>query len=244
MTIECEIESIDYLNQDTRRVVLRTPRPIPFRAGQYLEIALSDRNCPFSIASKPNDDNRIELHIRPSQDSEDSDLIENLLDTADRVTIHMPLGECFIDTLPNGPLLLIAASTGVTQMKSIIEHLHAEGFTHDIFLYWGVLKEEDIYLDSLCQIWHKENNNFHFAPVVSDPSLSPSWAGRTGLVGKIALDELFGTSESRIQPKDISKVSVYISGGPAMVYATLDLFVEKGLREERIYSDMFSLAPR
>jgi len=244
MTIRCEIESINYLNQDTRRVILRTPYQINFHAGQYLEIVLSDRHCPFSIASRPNDDNRLELHIRPTESSEDSDLIEHLLDTAHAVDIQLPMGKCFIDALPNGPVLLIAASTGVTQMKSIIEHLQGTGFSHEIFLYWGVLKEEDIYLNALCKNWSEANRKFFFAPVISEPALSPSWTGRTGLVGKIALDELFGTSEAKFSPWDMSNFSVYISGGAAMVYATLDMFVAKGLPKENIFSDMFSLAPR
>jgi len=244
MTIRCEIESIDYLNQDTRRVILRTPHHIEFHAGQYLEIVLHDRRCPFSIASKPKHDNLIELHIRPTGDSEDSDLIENLLDTERVVDIQLPLGECFVDTLPTGPLLLIAASTGVTQMRSIIEYLHEIGFSHKIFLYWGVLKEEDIYLKSTCEAWSETNSNFFFAPVISEPTLSPSWTGRTGLVGKVALDELFVAPNAKYRKADMDKFSVYISGGPEMVYATMDLFVEIGLPRKNMYSDMFALAPR
>ena len=68
----------------------------------------------------------------------------------------------------------------------------------------------------------------------SDPASSPDWKGRTGLVGHAVLEDF----------ADLGNVTVYVSGGPAMVYATLDAFVERGMPEDRMHSDIFSYAPR
>ena len=76
--------------------------------------------------------------------------------------------------------------------------------------------------------------NFHYVPVVSEPNTSPDWQGRTGLVGEAALDDL----------ADVSNFTVVVSGGPAMVYATLDAFVARGLSEQNMLADVFSYAPR
>ena len=43
---------------------------------------------------------------------------------------------------------------------------------------------------------------------------------------------------------DVENVKVYISGGAGMVYATLDLFVDHGMPESNLHSDIFSYAPR
>ena len=207
---------------------------ISFHAGQYLQMVLPHKKCPFSIASSPHLKDQIELHIRPTPNSEDSTVIEALLDSAEMIEIEAPLGDCFIESPPERPLILIAASTGITQMKSIIEFLEPGGLMHPVYLYWGVVSDKDLYLAEQCAQWEQQYSNFHFVPVVSDPATSPNWQGRTGLVGQVALEDF----------SDVSNVSVVVSGGPAMVYATLDAFMEKGMPEANMVSDIFSYAPR
>ena len=108
------------------------------------------------------------------------------------------------------------------------------GHKGKVFLYWGVLADSDLYLDELCKAWAQENKAFEYIPVVSEPDTSPNWSGRTGLVGNSVLEDF----------EDLANVMVYVSGGPGMVYATLDSFVAHGLSEANMYSDVFSYAPR
>ncbi len=232
--LTCSISSIERYSNDTRRVVLTLPEPVDFHAGQYLQLLLPDAKFPFSIASPPEEQETLELHIRPTPDSEDSEAIEALLDTADHVDIEIPLGDCFISETPDHPLILIAASTGITQMKSIIEHLTATGLVKPVYLYWGVLTDADLYLAGLCQSWMQDHDNFHFIPVISEPENAPGWNGRTGLVGEAVLADF----------TDLSEASVIVSGSPGMVYATLDAFVAHGMPAENMKSDIFSYAPR
>lgn len=234
--LSCPVDSIDYFNADTRRVFLRIPEgeDVRFLAGQYLEIIVPVKKCPFSIASAPGLAGLLELHIRPTPGSEDSDQIEALLDSGDAVEIEVPKGDTFLEGPPGNTLILIAASTGITQMKSIIEHLLPSGLPDPVHLYWGVLAEADLYLADVFRSWEKEYPNFHFVPVVSEPETSPDWTGRTGLVGEIALEDF----------EDLDDVTVFVSGGPGMVYATLDAFVARGMPESSMHSDIFSYAPR
>lgn len=231
-TLTCPIASITALGAGVRRVVLDLPEPVEFSAGQYLEIHLASKTCPFSIASAPASSRQIELHVRPTPNSEDSDEIEALLDRVTELTVDIPKGDCFIDQVPSTPLVLIAASTGFTQMKSIIEHLLPGGLAQPVTLFWGVLAAEDLYFREKCEQWCKADPNFRFVPVVSEPDAS--WDGLTGLVGEIALEEIDN-------PADIS---VVVSGSPAMVYATFDAFVEAGMPPENMRSDVFAYAPR
>ena len=235
-TITCSINSVDSYNQDTRKILLDIPngRNFNFRAGQYLEVVLPNKKCPFSIANSPSLENQIELHIRPTPESEDSVAIEKILDNADKIQIEGPFGDCFIDAVPKNTLILIAASTGISQMKSIVEYLEPTGFVNPVYLYWGVVSESDLYLSELCEFWKSKYRNFHFVPIVSEPSSSPDWKGRTGLVGKEALGDF----------EDVSNVTVYVSGGSGMVYATLDAFTERGMPEVNMHSDIFSFSPR
>ena len=235
-TLSCKIASIDFLNYNTRQVMLQIPdgEQLEFYAGQYLEICLPEKKHPFSIASAPGPGKYIELHIRPTPDSADSEEIENLLDTATSVTIEAPKGDCFLIDPPNNPLILIAASTGISQMKSILEHLLSRGLNHPAYLYWGVVSEADIYMAAQFKTWEDKHPDFRFIPVVSEPTTSPNWTGRTGLVGVEALADF----------PDPENITVFVSGGPGMVYATLDAFVEKGMPADNMHADVFSYAPR
>ena len=232
--LKCPIVSIDRYNDDTRSVVLALPEHVNFHAGQYLQIILPEKKLPFSIASAPQNRDSLELHIRPTPGSEDSEAVEALLDSSKILEIEMPLGDCYITNAPDHPLILIAASTGITQMKSIIEHLIEVGMTQSVYLYWGVLNDNDLYLADLCNLWARDFNNFYFVPVVSEPEKAPNWSGRTGLVGDAVLEDF----------KDLSNVTIIVSGGPNMVYATFDAFVNRGMPANNMKSDIFSYAPR
>ncbi len=238
MTIlSCPIRSIRYYNHDTRQLILEIPETgdCRFRAGQYLELILPEKKCPFSIANSPERKGILELHVRPTPDSEDSRAIERLLDSDIReLQVDFPKGDCYLTESPDTPLVLIAASTGITQMKSIIEYLIPRGIDLPLHLYWGVLSDRDLYLNDLFREWSDTHRNFHYIPVVSEPETSPEWQGRTGLVGEAVLEDF----------QDLSDMTVYVGGGPGMVYATLDAFVARGLPENRMYSDVFSYAPR
>ena len=235
MRVECAVEQINYLSADVRQLLLKPPRSVPpFKAGQYLELILPDRKCAFSIASGPNEP-LFQLHIKPTPDSEDSTIIEALLDDPPvSLTVEYPLGECFLDNCPDRPIILIAASTGITQMKSLLEFLQEHTFKKNVFLYWGVLLEDDLYLHHDLLMLAEEWRYFHYIPVVSEITRSPSWQGKIGLVGNTVLADI----------EDLNAHLIYISGSPAMVYGTLDNFVQKGFDEANMHSDVFSFAPR
>ena len=234
--LSCKIRSIDRYNANTRRVILEIPvgETISFKAGQYLDIILSGKHCPFSIASSPDIKDTIELHIRPTPGSDDSVAIEKLLDLAASVEIEIPKGDCFVDAPVGKNLILIGASTGITQMKSIIEFLLPRKPEQPIWLYWGVLSAADLYLTQLCLSWEREFKHFTFVPVVSEPDQSPEWSGRTGLLPDAVVQD-FSRLDDTI---------VYVSGSPGMVYATYDRFIQHGMSADDMFSDVFSYAPR
>lgn len=132
-------------------MILEVPagEAISFSAGQYLDILLAGKHCPFSIASSPDITDTIELHIRPTPGSADSVEIEKILDLAVSVDIEIPKGDCFLEAPIDKNLILIGASTGITQMKSMIEFLLPRKPEHSIWLYWGVLSAADLYLADL-----------------------------------------------------------------------------------------------
>ena len=232
----CIVNSVEKYQGDTRKVILSLPdgKDLSFFAGQYIQIITPLKKFPFSIASSPENQKQIELHIKPTPDSEDSRIIESIIDSAEAIEIEAPFGDCYVKKPPTNPVILLAASTGITQMKSIIEFLEPHGFKKGVFLYWGVISSHDLYLDDICKKWDENHPNFSYTPVVSEPDTSLNWQGRVGLVGEAALQDF----------DDLTNVNIYVSGSAGMVYATFDSFLERGMPEENMFSDVFSFAPR
>ncbi|MGY8828097.1 MAG: CDP-6-deoxy-delta-3,4-glucoseen reductase, partial [Pseudomonadales bacterium] len=132
--------------------------------------------------------------------------------------------------LPDGPLVLIAAGTGMSQMHSLIEHCRATGFAHPVHLYWGARRPDDFYeLEHWVQ-WQQVPNLF-LHQVVSDQC---GWQGRCGLLHEAVREDF----------PSLKALHVYASGSPAMVYATLDALVEAGMDAHQMRADVFAYAPR
>ncbi|MCV6612661.1 MAG: NAD(P)H-flavin reductase [Amphritea sp.] len=238
----CDIADVEQLSSDVFRVRLHLPvtgrQAIEFHAGQYLEILLPDgRRAPFSIGSAPDMSSDVELHIRRMPEGEMSIAIMDHLQNNPSVEIELPKGDCYLESSQlsaDTTVVLAAASTGFSQIKSIAEHLLANQVSNPIHIYWGARVEEDFYLEKLPLQWAMEHTNVHVHLVVSEPGNSPGWAGRTGLLPEAIVADF----------DSFDNVEIFTSGSPAMVYALLDACEEKGFNEAHMHSDVFAYAPR
>lgn len=234
-TQSCQVSDLQLLSECIYLVILKPYQGyIPdYRAGQYLEILLtSGEACAFSIASPPvSMQKELELHIQKLPSSANSIKLFNELEQGS-VSIRMPKGCCFIESVPDSSLVLIAAGTGFAQMKSMIEFTLRKSNHKDIYLYWGVRSPEGFYMPNLPAHW--ASAQFHYHPVVSDALEEDEWEGRQGLLFDAVINDKNITTGGEI----------FISGSPQMVYATFDALVAKNFKAERIHSDVFEYAPR
>ncbi len=240
--LNCDITSVEVLNRDVYLVRLRLPATaslaLVFQAGQYLDICLPNgRKASFSIASAPELERMLELHIRLLPDSEMSCAVMAHLQQEKTVEIEAPKGACCLNATALGKddrLVFAAASTGFSQIKSMVEHLLARQVKNQIRIYWGARDASDLYQLALPEQWAREYPNVHFVPVVSEPELSPDWVGRTGLLPQAMLEDMDHFADTQ----------VYASGSPAMVYALLDACEQHGMGADQLHSDVFAYAPR
>ncbi|RTE64469.1 2', 3'-cyclic nucleotide 2'-phosphodiesterase [Amphritea opalescens] len=238
----CDIAAIEQLSHDVYRVRLHLPvtgrQAVEFHAGQYLEIILPDqRRAAFSIGSAPDFSSDLELHIRKIPDGEMSLAIIEHLTHQPSVEIELPKGDCYLtaDQLaPDTTVILAAASTGFSQIKSIAEHLLANQVANPIHIYWGARVEADFYLEKLPLQWAAEHTNVHVHFVISEPDNSPGWSGRTALLPEAIVADF----------EHFDHVEIFTSGSPSMVYALADACEAKGLQDTQIHSDVFAYAPR
>ncbi|WP_252177650.1 NAD(P)H-flavin reductase [Endozoicomonas sp. 4G] len=237
LKLQCSVADTQLLSSDIYRVRLRADSDgFPdYYPGQYLIAHLQNsESCCFSIASAPQKNQQhLDLHIQRLKGSPNSqqlfrEIREGLL------TVSMPAGNCYLPGSVNQQqaLLFIAAGTGFSQMKSMIEYCLRCHHSGEMHLYWGARTPADFYLPNLPVQW--SGQGLHYHPVVSEASHEDDWCGRHGLLYEAILADR----------EKLLDCQTYISGSPQMVYATHDVMIDNGFPEESLHSDVFDYAPR
>ena len=229
------VETLERLSMDVMRVVLKLQggERIAFYAGQYINVLIEDgAKRSFSFATAPQVDDRIELHIRRIPGGRFTTQVFERMKPGDALRFEGPLGSFFLREDSDKPILFVAGSTGFAPVKSMLEYAFRSGVRRKMLLYWGVRREEDLYLAGLPREWEHSHANFRFVPVLSEPQAG--WNGRQGLVHEAILADF----------PDLAGYQVYACGSAAMVEAAHPAFRAQGLSQDDCFSDAFRLAPR
>lgn len=234
-TISAQVKSVEQVNNDVKVVTFLLPagRKILFSAGQYLELLIDDdTKAAFSIASAPREDRTLELHIRANPTSNSYPKLEPKLVPGEMIKMKLGMGDVTLHALKDAEkILLLAGSTGFSQIKAMLEGLLHSQDTRPIHLYWGGRDFSDLYLHDWVQQQAQQHANLHYIPVISD---QPDWSGRKGFVHKAVLDDI----------QNFAGWMVVGGGSPGMVYAALDDFAAAGMQTRQMISDVFAYAPR
>jgi CDP-4-dehydro-6-deoxyglucose reductase len=225
------VESLERLADDVMRVRIALPdeHSIAFAAGQYINIVLADgQRRAFSFANPPQENTRIELHVRRIPGGRFTTHVFSDMQVGDRVNFEGPLGGFTLRESPRA-ILFVAGATGFAPIKSIVEDAFHRGVQRPMRLYWGVRRRKDLYMLDLAERWQTEHANFRVVPVLSHPEAADEWSGRTGLVHEAMLADF----------ADLTGCEVYVCGSLKMVEAAVPAFMAQGLGDDVCFSDAF-----
>jgi CDP-4-dehydro-6-deoxyglucose reductase len=231
-TLPCRVERLEKLAHDVMGIWLKLPsnERLQFLPGQYIDFLLKDgKRRSFSLATAPEEDALLELHMRYVPGGQFSEHVFNAMKVKDIMRINGPLGSFFLRE-SDKPAIFLAGGTGFAPIKSILTHAFHHGLERRMVLYWGAKQRRDLYLPDLPDRWAREHANFSFIPVLSEPAAGDDWHGRAGFVHQAVLADF----------ADLSGYQVYACGAPPMVEAAKREFVGRGLPEDEFYSDAFS----
>ncbi len=238
-TMPCRVHKLEHAASDVMIIYLKLPtnERLQFLPGQYIDILMKDgQRRSFSLANAPSDDEFLQLHTRNYAGGVFSEYVFSHMKEKDILRFEGPLGSFFLHDTPkkDTPIIFLAGGTGFAPVKSMLEHLfYTENtrFKHNkIKLYWGARTRDGLYLNNLAEKWEKENENFSYIPVLSEPLPTDNWQGKTGMVHQAVMDDF----------ETLFDYHVYACGAPAMVKATFDSFTsEKNLQRENFFSDAF-----
>ena len=230
-TLPCRVSKLDRLAPDVMQLDLQLPSTerLDYLAGQYLTLMLRDgRQRDFSLANAP-DGSDLQLHIRLNPDGEFTRYIFEELKEKALLRLKGPLGTFFIRGESTRPILMMAGGTGFAPIKAMLESLFKTGLDRPVRFYWGCRARQDLYLHDLLESWATHYPQFSYIPVLSEPTATDRWTGRTGFVHAALAED----------HPDLTGYDVYMAGPPVMIEAAKAQFEKQGLPEQQLFYDSF-----
>jgi NAD(P)H-flavin reductase len=230
--IPARVVSLAPLNSSVMRVRLEPREPIEYRAGQFLNLRRPDGLVrSYSIASLPQRDEFIELHVKRIADGRMSAWVHEQLSAEDSVEISQPLGECYYRPgNPEQALLLIGTGCGLAPLYGVIRDALHQGHSGPIRLYHGSRSCDGLYLIDELRDLAREHRNFTYVPCTSnEPTLD-------GVLQLRANDAAFK------QNANLKNWRVFLCGHPDMVNATKKKAFLAGANLKDIHADAFALS--
>ncbi len=194
-----------------------------FLAGQYIRVSVSNLLYPdpkgnsrvFSIASSPNEKNKLSIAFRDSGSGFKRTLME--LPLGSLVEIEGPFGYFTLPKDSLRPLVFIAGGIGITPFLSMIRFVNENKLNYQItLLYANQNKESGAYLDELEEI-ARQNSRF-------------------------ILKNKFGYIDEEFikqSVKNLKEQSWYIVGPPPMVAAVREILARLNIDSNKIYLEDF-----
>ncbi|SCK13169.1 phenol 2-monooxygenase P5 subunit [Variovorax sp. HW608] len=231
---EAEVAEARMLTPTIRGLWLRTERPVPFQAGQYvmLHVPGVEGARAFSIANAPQQD-LIELHIRRVPGGRATGWLHDELQPGQRVRFTAPNGRFFVRKSAGVPMIFVAGGSGLSSPKSMVFDLLAEGCQLPITLVQGARNREELYFHELFEALADRHPNFTYLPVLSDIAPDDEWRGARGFAHE-ALKAHFAN--------DFRGHKAYLCGPPPMTEACISTLMQGRLFERDIYTEKFFTA--
>ncbi len=219
------------LSESIIRIKLRLPRAqrLQFLAGQYVDILLpGGKRRAFSIASPPENEDELELHIRHVEGGDFTGWVFDELKVMDILRLEGPLGTFFVrHDIADRPIIMMGGGTGFAPLKAMIEDLISHNDQRSIHLFWGARNKGELYQESLPEEWARSHAHIMYTRALSDST--PVDSAFSGFVHEAVVNAY----------PDLSAHDLYMSGPPAMIDAAKSAFVGAGLPEKRLFYDSF-----
>lgn len=200
-------------------------------AGQYLNLWKDELNArPYSIASRCDQEKRIELHIKRHPHGVVSQWLHDDVNIDDLVDLSSPTGDCFYtDDHYNKPLLMVCTGTGLAPLYGILKEAIAQNHQAPIDLYYAAAEPHQLYYQHELATLTQHHDNINVIPVVKRQAQEGMLEGDLGELIKARHATLSGWK-------------VFLCGAPAMVNTLQRQCFFKGAAVSDILCDAFDSA--
>jgi ferredoxin-NADP reductase len=212
------------------------PAGFVFKAGQYIEMTLTDppetdtegNGRAFSIASAPHEGL---LTIATRMRDTVFKRVLGGLQPGSRVRIEGPFGSLVLHNNIARPAVLLAGGIGITPFRSMVLQAANERLPHRIFLFYSNRRPEDApFLQELTDL-EKQNPNYRFIGTMTELDKSHlAWHGEKGMLDQGMLSRYV---------KDVALPVYYIAGPPGMVAGLHSMLNQAGADDDDIRVEEF-----
>jgi len=230
--VKTKVISIDAFNEQIYRLRLQRPADFVYRAGQYLTLYNhkgDGRN--YSLASLPDNDDFLELHIRYLPGGTLSPWVCRELQAGDLITIGESLGDCvYEENEPDQPLLLIGTGSGAAPLIGIVRQALSKNHSGEIVMYQGSRNLDGLYLHNELRALADQNDKFRYHASISQ--FKPAYNARKIEAGRASV-------KAAEENSDLKGWRVYICGNPEMVKSASRTMFLQGASLKDIHADPF-----
>jgi toluene methyl-monooxygenase electron transfer component len=207
----------------------------PYVAGQFADISIpgiqQPRSYSFATATEDEKPGEVTFLVRHVPGGEASGWFHSHDRIGEKIGLSGPYGSFYLRE-GDGPILCIAAGSGMSSVKALLEHACNNRVERDaIFLFGARAQDEIFYRDQMKRLKSKwsRKHSFEFIPVVSNEPATGDWRG----LGWLVTDRIKGLG------LDLSSCQAYLSGPPEMIDAAILELEKGGVSGDSIYFDKF-----
>lgn len=204
-------------------------------AGQHVDIRLTAEDGyqaqrSYSIASAP-EDGRLVLLVERLEDGEVSPYLTDELRAGDRLELRGPIGGWFTwRAEEGGPLLLVAAGSGIAPLMAMLRHRAASGSDAPCrLLYSSRSREETIFAEELDRLSEEDGSLEVFHTLTR--SRPPGWTGYDRRIDEEMIRE--------VAPSPGEGPLAFVCGPTPLVEAVATALVNLGHDPARIKTERF-----
>jgi len=223
------VHSKELLAPNICRLLLEPSTTLRYRAGQFINLRRADGLVrSYSLASLPDEDYFLELHVKRMRNGAMSNWIFNELKAGDELEIQGPEGQVHYrgDNLSDN-LLLVAHGTGLAPLLGIVRDALHCGHTGGIHLFHGARDLSELYLRDYLLDLCGRHPNLRYTASISGEQVP---AGiRQGRVHEVAF-ELHSQLEAW---------QLFFAGPEWMVRAAEESGLRAGAKPDQIHADPF-----
>jgi propane monooxygenase reductase component len=227
------------LTHDIRAIEIDLEAPIKFWAGQYVDITVRTKDGEeitrsFSMANTPDQTQKLRFIIKKYPDGRFSNELDaGGIEVGADVTVRGPFGSCFRREGRTGPIVLVAAGSGMSPIWSILHDHIASGEDRRVYFFYGARTRADLfYIDQIAAMT-AAHPDVIFIPVLSHADTDPDWQGATGFVHQVVQSEL-----KRLGIE--GDADAYACGPPPMIDALQPVLFMQDFDPERTFFDKFT----
>lgn len=221
-----------------KNLIMELPegKEINFKPGQYIQLmskkykgSSEEVYRAYSIASSPNEKNRVGLLIGHVPEGIVSSYVHYHLHAGQKVTVVGPYGD-FYYRENDKEMVMVAIGTGMAPILSILRYMREEKLTHrKATFFFGAKTEDELFFHEEFEQLQKELPNFKYVPCLSRVSENSNWTGERGRV----------TDGIRKYIDNGAECEAYLCGSGVMIDSVVEVLKEKGLAESDILYDKF-----